>query len=50
MIRKILETKLNDKHFIKGMITWIVKIMRYTGTSVSWIKEKLISLAAYSRK
>lgn len=50
MIRKILETKLNDKNFIKEMIKCTVKIMRYTGTSVSWIKGKLISLAAYSRK
>ena len=29
--RKLLETKLNSRNLIKGIITWAVPLIRYSG-------------------
>ena len=49
-IRKILETKLNSRNLIKGMNTWAVSVVRYTGPFLGWTKEELQSMDRRTRK
>ena len=37
--RKLLETKLYDRNFVKGINTWAVTVVRYTGQFLKWTGE-----------
>ena len=39
--RKILETKLSSRNLIKGITTWAVSLVRYSGTFFKWIRDEL---------
>ena len=38
--RKLLETKLSSRNLIKGINTWAVPLVRYSGPLNKWIKEQ----------
>ena len=40
-IRKLLETKLSSRNLIKGINTWAVPLVRYSGPFLKWTKEEL---------
>ena len=37
--RKLLEIKLSSRNLIKGMNTWAVPLVRYSGPFLKWTKE-----------
>ena len=39
--RKLLETKLSSRNLIKGMNTWAVPIIRYSGPFLKWTRDEL---------
>ena len=39
--RKLLETKLSSRNLIKGINTWTVFLVRYSGPFFKWIREEL---------
>ena len=39
--RKLLETKLNCRNLIKGVNTWAVPLVRYSGPFLKWSREEL---------
>ena len=39
--RKLLETKLCSRNFIKGINTWAVPLVRYSGIFVRWTRKEL---------
>ena len=39
--RKLLETKLSCRNLIKGINTWAVSHVRYSGSFFKWTREKL---------
>ena len=39
--RKLHETKLNNKNLIKGIDTWAVPLVRYSGPFLKWTRNKL---------
>ena len=39
--RKLLETKLNSRNLIKGINTWAVLLVRYSGPFLKWTSDKL---------
>ena len=40
-IRKLLETKLYSRHFIRGTNTWVVPLVRYSGLFLSGAEKNL---------
>ena len=40
-IRKLLETKLNSRNLIKGINTWAVPPVRYSGPFLKWTRDEL---------
>ena len=38
--RILLETKLSSRNLIKGINTWAVPLVRYSGPFLKWIKEQ----------
>ena len=38
--RKLLETKLYSRNLIKGIKTWAVLLVRYSGPFLKWIREE----------
>ena len=40
--RKLLETKLPSRNLIKGINTWAVVLVRYSGPFLKWIRDELI--------
>ena len=40
-IRNLLETKLCGRNLIKGINTWAVHFVRYSGPFVKWTREEL---------
>ena len=40
-MRKLLENKLCSRNLIKGMNTWWVPLVKYTGPFLKWTKEEL---------
>ena len=38
--RKLLKTKLNNRNLIKGINTWAVPLVRYSGPFLKWTKDK----------
>ena len=39
--RKLLETKLSSRNLIKGISTWAVPLVRYSGPFLKWTKDEL---------
>ena len=39
--RKLLETKLSSRNFIKGINTWALPLVRYSGPFLKWTRDEL---------
>ena len=39
--RKLLETKLPSRKLIKGINTWVVLLVRYTGHFLKWTRDEI---------
>ena len=48
--RKLLETKLCCRNLIKGINTWAVLLVRYSGRFLRWTREKLKQIDQRTRK
>ena len=48
--RKLLETKLNGRKLIKGINTWAVPLVRYTGPFLKWTRDELRQMDPRTRK
>ena len=48
--RKLLETKLFSRNLIKGINTWAVTLVRYSGPFLKWIRDKLKQMDQRTRK
>ena len=48
--RKLLETKLFSRNFVKGINTWDVPLIRYSGLFLKWTREKLKQMDQRTRK
>ena len=47
---KTLETKLNSRNLIKGINTWAVTLVRYSGPFLKWIRDELKQMDQRTRK
>ena len=48
--RKLLETKLCSRNLIKGINTWAVSLVWYSGPLLRWTREKLKQIDQRTRK
>ena len=48
--RKLLETKLSSRNLIKGINTWAVPLVRYSGPFLKWTREELKQIDQRTRK
>ena len=48
--RKLLETKLSSRNLIKGINTWAVPLVRYSGPFLKWTREGLKQMDQRTRK
>ena len=48
--RKLLETKLNSRNFIKRINTWAVPLVRYSGPFLKWTRDELKQMDQRTRK
>ena len=48
--RKLLETKLSCRNLIKGINTWAVPLVRYSGPFLKWIRDELRQMDPRTRK
>ena len=48
--RKLLETKLSSRNLIKGINTWAVPLVIYTGPFLKWTQEELKQMDQKTRK
>ena len=48
--RKLLETKLNSRNLIKGINTWGVPLVRYSGHFLKWTRDELRQMDQKTRK
>ena len=48
--RKLLETKLSSRNLIKGINTWAVPLVRYSGPFLKWTRDELKQLDQRTRK
>ena len=48
--RKLLETKLSSRNLIKGINTWAVSLVRYSGPFLKWTKDELKQMYQRTRK
>ena len=48
--RKLLETKLNSRNFIKGINSWAVPFVRYSGPFLKWTRDELKQMDQRTRK
>ena len=48
--RKLLETKLSSRNLIKGINTWAVVLVRYSGPFLKWTGEELKQMNQRTRK
>ena len=48
--RKLLETKLSGRNFIKGINTWAVPLVRYSGPFLKWTRDELKQMDQRTRK
>ena len=49
-IKKLLETKLNTRNLIKGINTWAVPRVRYSGPFLKWTRDELKQMDQRIRK
>ena len=47
---KLLETKLNSRNLIKGINTWAVPLVRYSGHFLKWTRDELKQMDQRTRK
>ena len=48
--RKLLETKVNSRNLIKGITTWAVPLVRYSGPFLKWTRDELRQMNQRTRK
>ena len=48
--RKLLETKLSSRNLIKGINTWAVPLVRYSGRFLKWTRDELKQMDQRTRK
>ena len=48
--RKLLETKLYSRNLVKGINTWAVPLIRYSGPFLKWTREELKQMDKETRK
>ena len=48
--RKLLETKLSSRNLIKGINTWAVPLVRYSGPFLKWTRDELKQIDQRTRK
>ena len=48
--RKLLETKLSSRNLIKGINTWAVPLIRYSGSFLKWTRDELKQMDQRTRK
>ena len=48
--RKLLETKLSSRNLMKGINTWDVPLVRYSGPFLKWTREELKQMDQMTRK
>ena len=48
--RKSLKTKLCSRNSVKGIITWAVPLLRYSGPFLKWTREELKQMNQRTRK
>ena len=48
--RELLETKLYRRNLIKGINTWAVPLVRYSGPSLKWTSVELYQIDQRTRK
>ena len=48
--RKLLETKLSRRNLIKGINTWAVPLVRYSGPFLKWTRDELKQMDQRTRK
>ena len=48
--RKLLETKLSSRNLIKGITTWAVPLVSYSGPFRKWTRDKLKQMDQRTRK
>ena len=48
--RKLLETKLWSRNLIKGINTWAVPLVRYSGPFLKWAREEFKQMDQKTRK
>ena len=48
--RKLLETKLSSRNLIKGINTWTVPLVRYSGLFLKWTRDELKQMNQRTRK
>ena len=49
-MRRLLEIKLSNRNLIKGINTWAVLLVRYSGPFLKWTKEELKRMDQRTRK
>ena len=48
--RKLLETKLSGRNIVKGINTWAVPLVRYSGPFLKWTRDELKQMDKRTRK
>ena len=48
--RKLLETKLSSRNLIKGINTWAVSFVRYSGPFLKWTSDEFRQMDQRTRK
>ena len=48
--RKLLETKLSSRNLIKGINTWAVPLIRYSGPFLKYTRDELLKMDQRTRK
>ena len=48
--RKLLETKLSSRNLIKGIYSWAVPLVRYSGPFLKWPSDELKQMDQRKRK
>ena len=49
-IRKLLEIKLSSRNLIKGINTWALPLIRYSGPFLKWTRDELRQMDQRTRK
>ena len=48
--RKLLETELSSRNLIKGINTWAISLVRYSGPFLKWTRDELKQIDQITRK